>query len=75
MDDTYEYCEVMHKRCYSKQDAGYTVNFAKKHKSNRRTPTGKVPIRYYLCQFCNKYHLTSENKRYHQKRRMKDIYK
>lgn len=51
-------CEFANKRCYSKKDAQTTLNYAKTSKEKH-----KKPIRMYYCDFCNSYHLTSQEKR------------
>ena len=56
----YEVCPRTHKRCYSKTDAQYTVNQARR--KHWRNTIKDVPKRVYLCQFCGAYHLTKEAK-------------
>lgn len=56
----YLVCHVTNKRCYSKTDAHYTVNQARR--KHWRNTIKDVPKRVYLCQFCGAYHLTKEAK-------------
>lgn len=58
-EEEYEICEKFHKRCYSAREADIVIKNA--HSAHHpKTSTGKVPRRKYMCQFCNKYHLTSQ---------------
>ncbi len=57
----YEVCNITHKRCYSKVDAQYEVNLARK-KHWKRSSRKCVPRRVYKCEFCGAYHLTKETK-------------
>lgn len=55
-------CEETGKKCYNYADARYVINSLKTRRRHRKTPTGKVPKRCYLCEFCGQYHLTSKHK-------------
>ena len=54
----YKTCPVTHKRCYSKTDAQYTVNHARR--KHWRNSIKDIPKRVYLCRFCGAYHLTKQ---------------
>ena len=54
----YQVCSVTNKRCYSKTDAQYTVNQARR--KHWRNTIKDVPKRVYLCRFCGAYHLTKQ---------------
>ena len=48
------------KRRYSKYGALYAIAGAKSKQTQGLLEADKVPIRYYRCNVCNTYHLTSE---------------
>ena len=57
------YCETSGKICYSKRDAGGFLNWlrSRKHKHGHRNKV--IPCRYYFCNSCGTWHLTSVPKR------------
>jgi hypothetical protein len=68
MSTEYQYCEVEHKRMYSRREAGAHINVARKnfrgsdiHKRKTRKIT---PQRCYLCPHCKHWHLTSSKNPY-----------
>lgn len=52
-------CPVCGKICYSKKEAMTAINFVKRKGHEHH----KTPIRYYYCEDCNFWHLTSQEKR------------
>lgn len=50
-------CSFEDKICYTKKEAQTALNYTK------YTNRDKVPIRYYYCNKCNMYHLTSQELR------------
>ena len=58
----YEICKKTGKRCYSKVDAQYTVNQARR--KHWRNSIKNVPKRVYYCKACGAYHLTKEEAKY-----------
>ena len=52
-----EYCEQCAKICYSKRDACIAIKTAKHNRKNY------IPIRYYFCDYCGAYHVTSQKHR------------
>ena len=55
-------CESTGKICYSKKEAGITINRAKKHyhSDDESNASKKIPKRKYYCEKCGHYHLTSQ---------------
>ena len=58
----YDICSKTGKRCYSKEDAQYTVNLARK--KHWRNCAANIPKRVYYCKTCGAYHLTKEKAKY-----------
>ena len=54
----YEWCEVANKRSYTKEDAQYAVNLARK--KHWKKTMAEIPKRYYYCSSCNLFHLTKQ---------------
>lgn len=54
----YEWCEVANKRSYTKEDAQYAVNLARK--KHWKKTMAEIPKRYYYCPSCNLFHLTKQ---------------
>lgn len=54
-------CEKCGKRCYSRKDAGEIVNKGgrTRHGGHFTKSHRKTPVRYYFCNYCKSYHLTS----------------
>lgn len=47
------------KQRFSKKEAGTILNYIKKH--GRKKNSKRKEKRYYFCDECNSYHLTSKN--------------
>ena len=67
----YKICEKTHKRCYSKTDAQYTVNLARK--KHWRNCAADVPKRVYFCEFCGAWHLTKEEAKFDNGKKRKSL--
>lgn len=59
-------CDQCGKLCYSQKEAGWYVNNATRRHWKDGRGKEKKPVRYYYCEFCKCYHLTSQSN--HKKR-------
>lgn len=67
----YRICTKTKKRCYSKTDAQYTVNMARKRHWKNSAPN--VPKRCYYCTSCRAWHLTKEEAKYDRGKKRKAL--
>lgn len=63
-----KFCNHSGKKCYTSEDASNVLRKARGRGRHKHSPTGKIPKRKYLCEFCGMYHLTSQSVFYYERK-------